>query len=240
MLTALGFSQASFPTDSTVGSEYHLTVGALKDNNIRKQKTFRYQHPAVCKISTRRRERDIVVPWNSSNKYSPQRGWAKNQAANSKKLGGIYQYSEGGYILEYIYMCTFELSKKDESGAQSADASKAYRKPTAFNCHWNSSDKCRWTHYELWQRRKQPELKQNCLSTRGMAQNSRFLAWWAPMKITISRCLRRERGQTKQCLVANCHCHKRRLNLCSRKESRRPEKVKTRSFIPMARSCFRF
>jgi len=31
-------------------------------------------------------------------------------------------------------MCKFESSQKDESRAQSADSSKAYRKPRAFNC----------------------------------------------------------------------------------------------------------
>ena len=32
-------------------------------------------------------------------------------------------------------MCKFELSQKDESRAQSADSSKAYEKPRAFNRH---------------------------------------------------------------------------------------------------------
>jgi len=39
-------------------------------------------------------------------------------------------------------MRKFELSQKHESGAQSADSSKAYRKPSrAFNCHFSIS----WT-----------------------------------------------------------------------------------------------
>jgi len=33
-----------------------------------------------------------------------------------------------------IDMCKFESSQKDESRAQSADSSKAYRKPRALNC----------------------------------------------------------------------------------------------------------
>jgi len=34
----------------------------------------------------------------------------------------------------YAYVRKFETSQKEESGAQSADSSKAYRKPRPFNC----------------------------------------------------------------------------------------------------------
>jgi len=41
-----------------------------------------------------------------------------------------------------IDMCMFESSQKDKSRAQSADSSRAYRKPSAFNCYITSMMFC--------------------------------------------------------------------------------------------------
>jgi len=47
----------------------------------------------------------------------------------------VASFTCGVKSLEYRYsMCKFESSQKDESKAESADSSEAYRKPRAFVC----------------------------------------------------------------------------------------------------------
>jgi len=46
-------------------------------------------------------------------------------------------------------MRKFESSQKDESRAQSADSSKAYRKRRAFCCSHHKSNKINWSNEQL-------------------------------------------------------------------------------------------
>jgi len=52
-----------------------------------------------------------------------------------KQILRVKSWKAKEYLLYLnIDMCKFESPQRDESRSQSADSSKAYRKPRAFNC----------------------------------------------------------------------------------------------------------